>query len=149
MNLWGEGDPLIRRHDHIPHQRVDLAGPFLAAEYAVVADAGLQVVAFAVGEDVLAQGVGGHGLADRADVVALALDREQHGLADRGWIDALGPGGGKDVNSGERTGGRLAFTACSKPYASLSSTGSLQAGPKNEMPTGRPRTKPAGTLICG
>ena len=27
-----------------------------------------------------------------------------------GWIDALGPGGGKDVNSGERTGGRLAFT---------------------------------------
>ena len=27
-----------------------------------------------------------------------------------GWIDALGPGGGKDVNSGERTGGRLSFT---------------------------------------
>jgi outer membrane receptor protein involved in Fe transport len=27
-----------------------------------------------------------------------------------GWIDALGPGGGKDVNSGERTGGRLTFT---------------------------------------
>jgi len=27
-----------------------------------------------------------------------------------GWIDALGPAGGKDVNSGERTGGRLAFT---------------------------------------
>ena len=27
-----------------------------------------------------------------------------------GWIDALGPGGGKDVNHGERTGGRLSFT---------------------------------------
>ncbi len=27
-----------------------------------------------------------------------------------GWIDALGPGGGKDVNSGERSGGRLSFT---------------------------------------
>src|SRR5688572_2136198 len=27
-----------------------------------------------------------------------------------GWIDALGPGGGKDVNEGERTGARLAFT---------------------------------------
>jgi len=27
-----------------------------------------------------------------------------------GWIDALGPGGGKDVNRGDRTGGRLAFT---------------------------------------
>ena len=27
-----------------------------------------------------------------------------------GWIDALGPGGGKDVNSGERTGGRVTFT---------------------------------------
>ena len=27
-----------------------------------------------------------------------------------GWIHALGPGGGKDVNEGERTGGRLSFT---------------------------------------
>ena len=27
-----------------------------------------------------------------------------------GWIDALGPGGGKDVNGGDRTGGRLSFT---------------------------------------
>ena len=27
-----------------------------------------------------------------------------------GWIDAIGPGGGKDVNEGERTGGRLSFT---------------------------------------
>jgi len=27
-----------------------------------------------------------------------------------GWVDALGPGGGKDVNEGERVGGRLSFT---------------------------------------
>jgi outer membrane receptor protein involved in Fe transport len=27
-----------------------------------------------------------------------------------GWIDALGPGGGEDVNKGDRTGGRLSFT---------------------------------------
>jgi iron complex outermembrane recepter protein len=27
-----------------------------------------------------------------------------------GWVDALGPGGGKDVNSGERTGGRVSLT---------------------------------------
>jgi outer membrane receptor protein involved in Fe transport len=27
-----------------------------------------------------------------------------------GWVDALGPGGGKNVNSGDRAGGRLAFT---------------------------------------
>jgi iron complex outermembrane recepter protein len=27
-----------------------------------------------------------------------------------GWIDALGPGGGKDVNEGDRIGGRLSFT---------------------------------------
>ena len=27
-----------------------------------------------------------------------------------GWVDALGPGGGKNVNEGNRTGGRLSFT---------------------------------------
>lgn len=37
-----------------------------------------------------------------------------------GWIDALGPGGGKDVNRGERTGGRLAFTF--QPTADLTIT---------------------------
>jgi iron complex outermembrane receptor protein len=34
-----------------------------------------------------------------------------------GWIDALGPGGGEDVNEGERTGGRLSFTI--QPNADL------------------------------
>ncbi len=37
-----------------------------------------------------------------------------------GWIDALGPGGGKDVNRGERTGGRLSFTF--QPTADLTIT---------------------------
>jgi outer membrane receptor protein involved in Fe transport len=37
-----------------------------------------------------------------------------------GWVDALGPGGGKDVNKGDRTGGRLAFTF--QPNANLTIT---------------------------
>src|SRR2546426_8862365 len=35
-------------------------------------------------------------------------------------------------------GGRRIFAACSKAYASLMSTGSLQSGPNNSMPTGTP-----------
>ena len=31
----------------------------------------------------------------------------------------------------------------------LDQLGSLQARPKNEMPTGRPKTNPAGTVMCG
>ncbi len=37
-----------------------------------------------------------------------------------GWIDALGPGGGQDVNRGDRVGGRLAFTF--QPNADLTIT---------------------------
>jgi iron complex outermembrane receptor protein len=37
-----------------------------------------------------------------------------------GWTDAIGPGGGKDVNEGERTGGRLSFTF--KPSKDLTIT---------------------------
>ena len=37
-----------------------------------------------------------------------------------GWIDALGPGGGEDVNRGDRTGGRLAFTF--QPTANITIT---------------------------
>ena len=46
-------------------------------------------------------------------------------------------------------GGRRAIVARSKAYANLSSVGSLQAGPKNEIPIESPRTNPAGTVICG
>ena len=41
---------------------------------------------------------------------AAAMRMVAYGTRFGGWIDALGPGGGKDVNSGERTGGRLTFT---------------------------------------
>src|SRR5271165_2068843 len=46
-------------------------------------------------------------------------------------------------------GSRLACVVCSKPYAILSSVGSLHGTPKNEMPAGRPCTNPAGTVMCG
>jgi hypothetical protein len=42
-----------------------------------------------------------------------------------------------------------AFVACSNAYANFSSFPSLHAPAKNEMPTGSPRTKPAGTVMCG
>jgi len=54
----------------------------MAAEDAVVADAGLHVMASQVRPQSAAQFVRRHGLADGADVVALALDGEQHGAAD-------------------------------------------------------------------
>src|SRR5580693_4298492 len=39
--------------------------------------------------------------------------------------------------------------AASKACARAISRGSLQAGPMNETPTGRPLTRPAGTVIDG
>ena len=50
-------------------------------------DARLHVMALAIGPQLAAQVVRGDGLAHRADVVFLALDREQHGLADCGRLD--------------------------------------------------------------
>ena len=41
---------------------------------------------------------------------AAAMRLVAYGTHYGGWVDALGPGGGKDVNKGDRTGGRLAFT---------------------------------------
>jgi len=53
-----------------------------------MADARLHVVLLAVGPQAGAEIVRGHGLADGADVVALALDGEQRRAADRLGIDA-------------------------------------------------------------
>ena len=39
---------------------------------------------------------------------------------------------------GKKLGGRLALVACSNEYAILRSVGSLQAGPKNDIPKGSP-----------
>ena len=52
-----------------------------------MANAGLHMVALAIGPKARAQIVRGERLADRADVVALAFDRQQHGLLDRLRID--------------------------------------------------------------
>ena len=38
---------------------------------------------------------------------------------------------------------------CSKAYANFSSVGSLHAQPKNDIPTGNPKTNPAGTVTLG
>ena len=70
-------------------ERIDLVVPAVAAEHAVVADAGLHVVALEIGPQSGAQIVRGHGLADGADVVPLAFDREQHRAPDRARVDAL------------------------------------------------------------
>src|SRR2546427_4691806 len=50
---------------------------------------------------------------------------------------------------GKNCGDLRNFVACSNAYASLISVGSLHARPKNEIPTGRPKAKPAGTLMFG
>ena len=52
-----------------------------------MADAGLQMVALQVGPQARAELVRGDGLADGADVVALALHRQQRGAADRARVD--------------------------------------------------------------
>src|SRR5262245_54565526 len=80
---------LIARQDHVFQDWVDLSGPALAAEHAVVANPRLHVMPFAVGPQAGAEIVRRDGLADRADVVAFALDREQRGLADRLGIHAM------------------------------------------------------------
>src|SRR5271157_2256604 len=46
-------------------------------------------------------------------------------------------------------GGRRCRVACSNEYASLIRVGSLQARPKNEIPTGKPERNPAVTLMLG
>src|SRR6516165_5906258 len=72
----------IARQDHVLDDRIDLVFPALAGEHAVMADAGLHVVALEIGTQLPAKVVRGDRLANRADVVALALDGQQHGAAD-------------------------------------------------------------------
>src|SRR5271169_3717008 len=79
----------IARQNHVLQDRIDLVFPALAGENSIVPDTGLHVVALEIGPQLAAQVVRGDRLADGADVVALALDRQQHGLADRARIDLL------------------------------------------------------------
>ena len=50
---------------------------------------------------------------------------------------------------GKNCGGRRALVSCSKAKAMDRSFGSLQARPKKDMPTGKPNTNPAGTVMLG
>ena len=80
---------LVARQDHVLDDRIDLVFPAFAGKHAVVADASLHVGAFEAGAKRLAQVVGRDGLADRADVVTLALDCQQHCTPDRARIDGF------------------------------------------------------------
>src|SRR4029077_1803498 len=85
--------PLARRRrsltceNDVLHQRIDLVGPAVAAEHAVVPDPGLHMMLFEIGAQAGAEVVRGGGLADSADVVALAFDRKQHCTLDRPRFD--------------------------------------------------------------
>src|SRR5262245_31659255 len=83
--------PSLARQDDVLQQRIDLVVPAVAAEHAVVPDAGLHVVALEIGPQARAQLVRGRGLADGTDIVALAFDREQHGALDGARLDPVAP----------------------------------------------------------
>jgi type III pantothenate kinase len=53
------------------------------------------------------------------------------------------------VAVGRYFGARRAFVSCSNAYANLMSGPSLHARPKNEIPIGSSRAKPAGTVMLG
>src|ERR1700687_31846 len=72
--------------DEVADPGHDLLAPFAAVEDAVMADPGLLPVDVAGARDVGGERVGGLGLADARDVVELAFDRHQGGLA-KGGID--------------------------------------------------------------
>ena len=74
--------PSVAGVDDVAEHRKDIAVPALAVEDAVMADAGLHVMALHVRPQAGAEFVGGERLTDGADVVALAFDSEQRGAAD-------------------------------------------------------------------
>src|SRR5215470_16651815 len=75
--------------DQVRELGIDLRLESAAVEDAVVAGACLNVMAAHVGPETRAEIVGGDGLADRADVVLLALDGEQGRPPDGAGIDAV------------------------------------------------------------
>ena len=80
-----------------------------------------------------------------------------------GWVEGLPAGGPSTVLSpsgasaaqddsaavGKNRGFCRPFDACSNAYANLINDGSLHAPAKNEIPTGNPKARPAGTVMCG
>src|SRR3974377_552900 len=80
---------LFAREDDVSYQRIDLISPAVAAEYTIMPDAWFQGVPLAIRSQSRAQLVRGCGFSDRAYVVALAFDREQHGALDGPRLDQL------------------------------------------------------------
>src|SRR4051812_24173767 len=72
--------------DEIAQQRIDLVVPAPAGKHPVMADAGLHVVDLAIGPNTGAEVLRCQGLADRADIVLLTLDRHQAHALDRGRV---------------------------------------------------------------
>src|ERR1700728_1938358 len=81
--------PSVVGQDEVANDGVDLVLPSTAAEHAVVADAGLQMMALLGRFDAGAEPVGGHRLADATHVVLLPFDREQGAASDGGRLDRL------------------------------------------------------------
>lgn len=86
--LLQRGRALFAHVNEVPHQRIDFRIPAPSVEYAVMADAGLDVVALHVGPDARAQVLRRECLADSANVIPFTLDREQKGALDGARIDA-------------------------------------------------------------
>src|SRR5437588_10510428 len=57
------------------------------AEYAIMTDTGLDVVTLHVGPETAAQFLGSQGLADGANIIALAFDSKQRSAPDRARLD--------------------------------------------------------------
>ena len=81
-------DRPLNRSTGLRSSRSDRSGsPSAAGEHAVMADAGLHVVALEIGAEAEAHVRGRRPSRRRRSVVALALDGEQHGAADRARVD--------------------------------------------------------------
>src|SRR5581483_5522084 len=80
-----EGPAIRLRIDvnEIAQQRIDFVIPLAPTEHAVVADAGLHMVDAAIGAHAGTELLCGERLADRADVILLALDGHQPDPPDR------------------------------------------------------------------
>jgi hypothetical protein len=77
------------RGEEVAHLRVHHLAPATAAEDAVVAGTFDDEMLAAVRSDAGAQRLRGFGLAEAGDVVQLAFDAQQRGIADRRRIDLL------------------------------------------------------------
>jgi hypothetical protein len=70
------------------YHRIHLTPPAVTAEYAIVARAGLQMMASLIRPEIATQIMSRDGLADATDVVALAFDCEQCRAPDGAGINA-------------------------------------------------------------